>query len=99
MNNTSFDWYECIEEPVRELVFLLRNNGFNTECSCGHQMYIQCQYTMGYDNIMELHRLLCNYLNDKKMKVTFKIKITVLVDDGNPRSTLDIELNPALTLD
>ena len=39
-------WYlECIEDPLKELVFLLRNNGFNTECSCaGHgkeRAYIQ----------------------------------------------------------
>lgn len=40
-------WYEeNIEEGVRELVSVLRNNGINTECSCDHQnpMYIQCQY-------------------------------------------------------
>jgi len=30
-------WYESqIEEPMRELVYLLRNNGFNTIWSCGH---------------------------------------------------------------
>ncbi len=32
------DWYEeNIEEPIRPLVHLLRENGFNTECSCGHE--------------------------------------------------------------
>ena len=30
------DWYDQIEEPVRELVRSLRNNGFNTFSSCGH---------------------------------------------------------------
>ena len=30
-------WYTAnIEEPIRETVFLLRNNGFNTIWSCGH---------------------------------------------------------------
>jgi len=37
------DWYkEYIEEDIRPLVKLLRENGFNTECSCGHDMYVQC---------------------------------------------------------
>lgn len=30
------DWYSGIEEPLRELVKLLRNNGVNTTSSCGH---------------------------------------------------------------
>jgi hypothetical protein len=30
------DWYDRIEEPLRELVRLLRNEGFNTTCSCDH---------------------------------------------------------------
>lgn len=39
------DWYkENIEEEIRDIVRLLRDNGINTECSCGHDMYIQCQY-------------------------------------------------------
>lgn len=38
------DWYlNTIEEPVRDIVRALRNNGINTECSCGHDMTIQCQ--------------------------------------------------------
>jgi hypothetical protein len=41
------DWYEeYIEEPIRDLVRLLRDNGFNTQCSCGHKMYVECQYPM-----------------------------------------------------
>jgi len=35
-------WYdEIIEEPIRDLIYLLRNNGFNTINSCGHEMFIQ----------------------------------------------------------
>jgi hypothetical protein len=38
------DWYALnIEEPVREVVRALRNRGINTECSCGHKLYIQFQ--------------------------------------------------------
>jgi len=42
----SKDWYELkIEEPIRNLVKILRNNGFNTICSCGHQPkpYVQME--------------------------------------------------------
>lgn len=37
------DWYEMIEEPIRETVRLLRDNGFNTISSCGHEMEIALQ--------------------------------------------------------
>lgn len=44
------DWYDKIEEPFKDLVKLLRNNGFNTFCSCGHRPnpYIQMEW---YDDI------------------------------------------------
>lgn len=60
------DWYALnIEEPVREIVRALRKRGINTECSCGHKLYIQFQtldpltelntissvmYKLGYEN-------------------------------------------------
>ncbi len=39
------DWYEReIEEPIRPLVRLLRDNGYNTVFSCGHEMYCESEY-------------------------------------------------------
>ena len=38
-----FQFYNEIELGVRHFVFLLRNAGVNTECSCHHEGYIQCQ--------------------------------------------------------
>lgn len=35
------NWYENIEKEVRELVHILRDNGFNTTCSCGHAKYVE----------------------------------------------------------
>ena len=33
------NWYdENIEEGIRYIVKLLRDNGFNTTCSCEHEM-------------------------------------------------------------
>lgn len=37
-------WYECIEEPVRAVVKLLRNNGFNTFDSCGHTHKVKMEW-------------------------------------------------------
>ena len=54
------NWYEeYIEEPVRNAVKLLRDNGFNTECSCGHGMYVQCSY-LADGEIKRLDDLLFN---------------------------------------
>ena len=53
MNN----WYDRIEEPVRALVKLLRDNGFNTFCSCGHEKYIQMAW-YACDDIERLYNLL-----------------------------------------
>lgn len=81
------NWYDDnIEEPVRSLVKLLRDNGFNTECSCGHEMYVQCQYILD-GQIVELHRLLCNsgYLN-------YEINVKIEVVDGHQYSHLDVKL-------
>jgi len=36
-------FYSELEEGVREYIRALRNAGINTECSCHHEGYIQCQ--------------------------------------------------------
>ncbi len=51
-------WYiENIEEGIRPLVRLLRDNGYNTQCSCGHEMFVECSYGLGSD-ISEVDKLL-----------------------------------------
>ncbi len=53
-------WYETAIEPeIRDVVRLLRDNGFNTECSCGHEMYVQCQFIVD-GSVGDLDRLLFN---------------------------------------
>jgi len=56
------NWFEeNIEEKIRPTVKLLRDNGFNTECSCGHKMYVQCQWPMNDDGeFFRLDQLLYN---------------------------------------
>jgi hypothetical protein len=80
------DWYEEIEEPIRGLVKLLRENGFNTECSCGHEMYVQCQCIP--DGVLQrLHNLLYN--NDYR---DYKIDISLECINGCWRSTMNITI-------
>jgi len=81
------DWYEeYIEEPIRNLVKLLRDHGFNTECSCGHEMYVQCQYTLEGE-IKRLHDLLFNsgYRN-------YEISILIKVMDGHQYPSMEIRV-------
>jgi len=53
-------WYdETIEEPVRAVVKLLRNNGFNTICSCGHTGVVEMEWYQDYE-ITKLWDLLSN---------------------------------------
>ena len=95
MQNTElkkYEWYNCIEEPIRDLVFLLRNNGFNTESSCGHEKYIQCQYILDGE-FMELNKLISCYLYEHKMPLNYRIELTIAVINGHQYPSLLIYLN------
>jgi len=48
------NFYDEIEDGVRDWVRRLREAGINTECSCGHEGYIQCQ---SFDAPTELARI------------------------------------------
>lgn len=67
-------FYEHIEEPIRELVKLLRDNGINTTCSCGHEMSIQADILpSGYLQIID--ETLFNYLSEKSQPIEYLITI------------------------
>lgn len=85
------DWYdENIEEPIRDLVKLLRDNGFNTQCSCGHEMYVECQYPMGeggemfrldqllYNNGYENYEISINLIRSKGYILSSSVEIKTL---------------------
>ena len=36
-------WFDKLEEPIRPLVKLLRDNGINTTSSCGHEMCVEAE--------------------------------------------------------
>ena len=49
-------FYDDIEPEIRETVKLLRDNGFNTTCSCGHEMYVEFEFfdSCEIDNLYNL---------------------------------------------
>ena len=75
------EFYESIEEPIRNVVKLLRDNGFNTESSCGHTMEVQIQ--LFPDGQLEsLHSLIFNYLHKNSLPLNYKIDIQIEVIDS-----------------
>lgn len=91
------NWYENIEGPIRNLVKYLRDNGINTECSCGHKMYIQCQY-LPDGEIMRIHNLLYDYLHDKNKKINFEIHLVHKVENGHSFDTLNVQFPEESTI-
>ena len=53
-NVKEFPFYHEIESGVRRFVFLLRNSGINTQCSCHHDGHIECQT---FDPTTEVQRI------------------------------------------
>lgn len=68
-------WYEQIEEPIRPFVKVLRDNGINTTCSCGHEMYIEVDLIPD-GTLQVIDRVLFEYLakNDMAIKYTIIIR-------------------------
>ena len=82
------DWYEeNIEQGVRDLVRLLRNNGVNTTCSCEHERYVQCDYMADWE-LFRIHHLLVN-----EGYTDFSIELHIEIRDGYwTASFIDIRL-------
>lgn len=88
------EWYDVmIEDPLKGLVKILRNNGFNTECSCGHDMYIQCQYLVDGE-VQRLHDLLFSFFHEKDgmSGVNYHITINIEVNNGCMHTSMNIQL-------
>ena len=53
------NWYDQhIEPEIKSVVKALRENGINTVCSCGHDMYIECEYYPHQEMVTGIHNLL-----------------------------------------
>lgn len=87
------DWYDNIEEGVRDVVRALRDNGFNTESSCHHDMTVQMQYIPD-EAVKRLHDLVWNLLHESGRPVTFDIQVSHSVIDGCTFSFMTLRLPP-----
>jgi hypothetical protein len=82
------DWYnEYIEEPIRDIVHGLRDYGINTECSCGHQMYVQCAYFDKDEMLNRVYNVMCS-LNVKN----YQILLHETIRDGYRFAWFDVML-------
>jgi hypothetical protein len=55
------DLYDELEPPIRPLVRLLRNNGFNSTCSCGHGMWVELDVYGYMDDLERIRNLLLEH--------------------------------------
>ena len=79
-----------IEPGVRNLVCWLRNHGINTECSCHHKWYVQCQTT---DPTTELTRIYVAMVDVGIKK--YRVEFTREVDcHGSWHQSMEIKFDP-----
>lgn len=77
-----------IEAGIWPVVKALRDAGINTECSCEHEMYVQCQTLDPTEDIRTIYNVLVGELGIN----TYTVSIENRVDDGHQYPTLDIRL-------
>ena len=68
------EFWKGIEEPIKNTVRLLRDNGFNTICSCGHEMSVELELGNNTDEVERI--AICLVDNGYK---NFKIECTLQV--------------------
>ena len=61
-------WYDRIEEPIRSLVKLLRDNGYNTFTSCGHNMWVGMYWERYFYDADKFFENLAKLLRDNGYK-------------------------------
>lgn len=70
-------WYKMkIEDPLKKIVYKLRNNGINTFQSCGHDLYIDCEF---HDPTEELI-IIYNVFHQLKIK---NYKVVLISEQGH----------------
>jgi hypothetical protein len=86
------NWYKKhIEEPLQHIVQYLHNNGINTTCSCGHEMWIEIDPDFHEPNT--LHQLLCAYYTDHQIEpISYSITSICEVNGGQLQWVIVIDL-------
>jgi hypothetical protein len=68
-------WYGSLEPPIRGVVKLLRDNGWNTTCSCGHGMWVELDIYTYMDDLEALRNLLIeNGYKDFTIKADMRVQ-------------------------
>lgn len=86
------EFYRYIEEPIRDIVKALRDNGVNTTCSCGHKMYVECDIIP--DGMLQtIHKIVFSHLAESGKEVKYTITITLEQNiDGLSRCFAHIQI-------
>lgn len=66
------DFYADIEAGVRPWVKTLRDAGINTECSCGHEGYIQCQVLLNPEAEIERIKRVLREAGLKEFRIEYR---------------------------
>ena len=69
-------FYNDIEPEIREIVKVLRDNGINTTCSCGHKMYVEAD-VIPDGTLQVIHKVLFNHLTEQKHNLKYTITIVL----------------------
>lgn len=76
------DWYEqMIEEPIRDIVKELRDNGINTSNSCGHEMTVEGDIVSDGE-LERIRMVLLNYFSERGIEPNFTIIIRLDCEKG-----------------
>lgn len=80
------DFYRSLEPGIREVVRLLRDHGFNTDCSCEHEMYVQCELSHA-EEVERVYQVLTSHGYDG-----FRIEFVLRKSPGFPMRVMVIYL-------
>jgi hypothetical protein len=69
----TLDWYSTLEPGMRIVVRLLRDNGFNTTCSCEHGRYVELEWYADEDVTRLLNLLLENGYKDFALECVWEM--------------------------
>lgn len=75
------EFYSNIEEPIRGIVRELRDNGINTVCSCGHEMYVDADLSID-TQLKRMHDITYTWLVKNGEPVEYSIVVHLVVTKG-----------------
>jgi len=86
------EFYSNVEEPIREIVRTLRDNGINTTSSCGHKMYIEADIIPD-GQLYRIHKTVFDYLSKNRLLTQYSIDIHLEQENPLTRCFAVITIN------